>query len=726
MDQNVVGLEVLVTFHNPPGLQVRGKITNAVPGSSIQLSDVTILGPNPSVVPTLDIFIRDVSNVEVVSLPKSVPTTPAVASIPSSVSPSKKPVKSQPSIKPQPVVPQPQPFVDPAIISVGRPKANRSGSDLDKKTKPAVLPSDVSKIGTPATSLGSIKHDPATEMGAIESGMVNLGLEQSKSGKIPRSQTRETRMARHRRKKEQQKEQRKEQQKEQQKQQHQQQHQQQQIQMQNNPGSGRGKGWRNTPLLEDTKSFQPFAALKRNSKLATGEGWASEDFTDKNEFDFEGGLAKFDKRTVFEEINKCDTIREDERLVYHNLKAKPGTADGKNLHYSENVLGITPAKTTDDFWNSEADVHIEDRRTNKISRKADGRPNINKQQSTRKPSVVPSALQSSGSRVSSQLKDHIVGFYLMPSNRYIDPVSPLQMVTLENTAINELGMPEIVLTENAARGIAEVTLRTLEDPAVRHGLGVSNPQHPISDMIQKCVLLVLAGNNKSGARAIAAARQLRCKGMEVILCVVDLDRDSLLIDAVRHQVRLFRNFGGRVYDKQELFSLYRSAKESGNPITSTLIIDGLLGLTVPFEELRTGEQTTVYELIHWVSKDPGFVISLDIPSGLDPSTGKISIVDGLPLYVKPRYVVSIAAPKKGLAEAISPTLEEDLSMSATAEALRSTVSDGNEWNLFIVDIGLDTAVWKKAGLKVRHAVDFSGEWTCKLTFRGPTAESGDD
>ncbi|KAL5612859.1 hypothetical protein BROUX41_004059 [Berkeleyomyces rouxiae] len=813
MDEEVLGLNVLVTFHNPPGLQVRGNITKAVPGQSLHLRDVVILGARPSTSASLDISIRDVSNVEVLKAKKPIPTPATDDSSKSAVEP-KPAVEPKSAVEPKPaaeptttaatktkkkynrkkqahaqaptvpanapptvttdvqadaqadvptdpsvkskakpeVKPQAIPFVDPAIVSVGRPTTKRPSGEVNDKMKLASkgLPAlTTTKGSTPEATVntshsGQIIAIPsvAIEMSAVESGPSKPDLQEAEAQekdevqeeaetqapkKATKSHNREVRLARQRRKKEKVKQQKlqkrqEQQQQQEQEQQEQQQQQEQQIQAHTNPDSAHGKGWRNTPLLESTKSFQPFAALKRNSNLAMS-GWASEDFTDKNEFDFEGGLAKFDKRSIFEEITKCDTIREDERLVYHNRKAKPGTAGGKNLHHSENVLDMSPLlKTLDDFWNSEADVHIEDRRSNKPSRKNDGKPGLSRQQSMRKSSIIPGVTQPS-----SRLKEQIVGFYLDPSNRYIDPVSPLQMITLENTAANELGMPEVVLTENAGRGLAEATLHTLHDPAVRHGLGVSNPEHPLSDLIQKCVVLVLAGNNKSGARAIAAARQLRCKGVEVILCVVDLNRDSLLIDAVRHQVRVFRNFGGRVYDKQELFDLYRKAKENGSRIKSTLIIDGLLGLAVPFEELRTGEQTTVYELVHWISKDPGFVISLDIPSGVDPSTGQISIIDGLPLCVKPRYVVSFGAPKKCLAEAISPTFEEELALSATVETLRGTVSDGNEWKLFLVDIGLDTAVWKKAGIKVRHAVDFGGEWMCKMHFRGPAGGSdGDD
>lgn len=124
--------------------------------------------------------------------------------------------------------------------------------------------------------------------------------------------------------------------------------------------SGRGKGWRQTPMLQSTASFQPYTSLKRNGRGQKGteaNGWASEEVTEEmGEFDFENNLAKFDKRTIFDQMRKEDKIEESSRLVSHNRRPKPGTNGGKNLHPTENVLDIptTIAKNTD-FWNSEAD-----------------------------------------------------------------------------------------------------------------------------------------------------------------------------------------------------------------------------------------------------------------------------------------------------------------------------------------------------------------------------------
>jgi enhancer of mRNA-decapping protein 3 len=125
------------------------------------------------------------------------------------------------------------------------------------------------------------------------------------------------------------------------------------------------KGWRQTPLLEPNPSFQPFSTLKRQKQRGRGvgdeNGWATEDATDvqdMGDFDFANNLAKFDKHTVFNQIQAEDSVADEDRLVSHNRlpKAKPGTAGGKNLHYTENVLE-TPngnTRTKVDPWKSEA------------------------------------------------------------------------------------------------------------------------------------------------------------------------------------------------------------------------------------------------------------------------------------------------------------------------------------------------------------------------------------
>ncbi|KAI0143508.1 YjeF N-terminal domain-like protein [Xylariaceae sp. FL1272] len=489
-------------------------------------------------------------------------------------------------------------------------------------------------------------------------------------------------------------------------------------------GARPGKGWRQTPILQSTKSFQPFNSLKKKQKGRsdpnTENGWASEDVTDVQEagdFDFQGSLAKFDKRTIFNEMKEQDRIDDADRLVSHNRlpKPKPGTGGGKNYHYSENVLGEntptisrTPKETPGDHWRSEADDEILNGAGEILSgREGSGRTSRLRGESRRSQSRKASASTGIGgaqARVNSGLKTSATsaameGLYTA-NNKRIETVTHLQMLVVENVASNELGLTEDLMAENAGRGICEVALRALGDPAIRLLAAATSPP-------SVATIVVLAGNNRPGARAIAAARHLRNRSINTLVCVVGIERERELLDEVRRQVRLFRNFGGTIYTKSELFEHLKQSTDSlsvSAQVSVTLIIDSLLGLTISFEELRKSDQASTYELMEWANRNDAFVMAIDVPSGIEPSSGKVNVIDGAKLYVHPRYVVALAAPKLGLVKALEKIDEP------------GDVLMADEWKIYLVDIGLGTSVWRKAATKVRRGIDFDDE-VMELKYR---------
>lgn len=273
------------------------------------------------------------------------------------------------------------------------------------------------------------------------------------------------------------------------------------------------------------------------------------------------------------------------------------------------------------------------------------------------------------------------------------------MLVVENVASNELGMTEDLIAENAGRGICEVAMRSLGDPAMALRTAALTP--PVTNTI-----VVVAGNNKSGARAIAAARHLRNRNTNTLVCVVGIERERELLDEIRRQIRLFRNFGGSIYTKSELFEHLAQSASSLNtsPQASvSLIIDALLGLTISFEELRKSDQATTYELMEWTNRNDAFVMAIDIPSGIDPASGKVNVIDGAKLYVQPRYVVALGAPKSGLLRALE----------SMHDAGDSTAADG--WKIYLADLGLGATVWRKTA-KIRRGPDFDDNWVLQLRY----------
>ena len=533
--------------------------------------------------------------------------------------------------------------------------------------------------------------------------------------------------------------------------------------------SAHGPGWRQTPMLQSTASFQPFNSLKdkgRNRKPAL-DGWASEDVTEEmGEFDFENNLAKFDKRTIFDQMRKEDLVDEETRLVSHNRRPKPGTAGGKNLHHSENVLDLPAGPTTAsaDYWNSEADVGgedageravVRDTRVGQLAGRASSKSGISKRSQSRKASAVAGAATGGlplsrvnstvrlshsprgstprgGTPTSDQRRSNAQqqahpqvaaasheGLYSVPSGKRIETISALQMLNLENVAANEIGFTEELMAENSGRGIAEVAIKALSDPAMKLRFELASNGTSAETAVGNATIVVLAGNNKSSVRALAASRHLRNKNINVVVCLVGIEREKDLLEDLRRQVDLYRNFGGKVLKSTDFFEYMRKGSTSATRIAVSLIIDALLGLTISFDELRIGDQATVYELMEWANRNEAFVLSVDLPTGIDPATGQIAIIDGSQLFIKPRYVVAMGAPKRGLLEAVRPPADDEDETTPHA-------AEDEEWQLFVADIGVGVAVWKKAGAKVRRGIEFDGKWVLEMEYRGAEEPSDED
>lgn len=158
----------------------------------------------------------------------------------------------------------------------------------------------------------------------------------------------------------------------------------------------RGKGWRQTPLLQpspQTSSPQSKGSVRKSrreqdaAKEAQQNGWATEeanDIQDLGDFDFEANHKLFDKKQVFEELRQGDTTADEDRLVSHNKVHRPGTYGGKNLHPTENVLSpqLDPKANSNELDStSDADTELKFANGRSSSRHSLTRTSLKKQPS---------------------------------------------------------------------------------------------------------------------------------------------------------------------------------------------------------------------------------------------------------------------------------------------------------------------------------------------------------
>ena len=514
---------------------------------------------------------------------------------------------------------------------------------------------------------------------------------------------------------------------------------------------GKAKGWRQTPLLEENTAETPpspaehpqkevvSTATARLTKTTPGQpkprrrryreeddqnGWATGDATDvqdMGDFDFEENLSRFDKRKVFDQIRQEDTTADEARLVSINrLPAnRPGTAGGKNLHYSENVLDSPINKGTAGGPISHVrHVSSESERGNSEAKISSGRSTRrNLSRASKPPSRKGSALlngdyHGSGStfvadpvsRLSRKGTDRTESpkvkaefstsryrkssgtaetnaFQITVSNGDCPCISPLQMLELEQLSMTELNLTEDMLTENSARCISETA----------YGLTSSEDAEQLN---HRPLIVILAGNTKTGSRAIAAGRHLRNHGARVVLCILGLERELDLLEGVQRQLKAFRSCGGQAIKQDNLMRTLRKLQAP-----TDLIVDALLGMHLSFDDLRTDDQAAYFQLVCWANGSEAGTLAIDVPSGIDPSNGIPATHDGSELVITANFILSLGAPKTGLLTAMH------------------ALTNGPNPSLLVADIGIPTIAWKKLGTRRKRGVEFAGEWVTAVRLR---------
>jgi enhancer of mRNA-decapping protein 3 len=509
----------------------------------------------------------------------------------------------------------------------------------------------------------------------------------------------------------------------------------------------RGKGWRQTPMLQDPaapesprRGANKGSARKSRKQQAmdrevANNGWATEDATDiqdLGEFDFASNLSKFDKRSVFEQIRTEDTTADEDRLVHFNRTARPGTYGGKNYHPTENVLDspkIVPRlsnQKTDsdegfDIASSRASRRIDSRASSRRpphrvgSGVADDTSSLKDlARSARSLRPVYTGSSSHGATGSpnpqhytppeSPASSQTLGahFRVVTTNRACPTIMPAGMAAIEEVAETEFGLTTEIMTENAGRGIAEVAMATINASTAKRNTrdGASKDTRPWA--------LIIAGNHKSGARALAACRHLRSRNIRTLTCLLGFDRQTIELEReVKKQADILVKMNGYVRGWADTKS-YLSRE--GQP---DLVIDALMAASKPFDILSLEDQKAVIDIVGWTRKlNPtrGVTLSVDMPCGINGSTGEPSVIDpttAQSLQIQTNHIICIGAPRIGLLRALQKiAIQKSASIGGPASQYSVELLTAQIW---VVDIGVEKA-WKNSGLAASKGIKFGSEW----------------
>lgn len=220
----------------------------------------------------------------------------------------------------------------------------------------------------------------------------------------------------------------------------------------------------------------------------------------------------------------------------------------------------------------------------------------------------------------------------------VPAVTKDQMIEVDRIAVEETGPNLFQMMENAGRNLAELTIQTL------------------GKKWKSQKIVVLAGTGGNGGGGICAARHLANRGADVTVCITD---NKKLKDVPAYQLHILKSTNAKIITIEEL--------QNENP---DLIIDAIIGYSL------SGKPTGISaEMINWASEKLGIRISLDIPSGVDSTTGEV-----MGNFINPDLTMTLALPKTGLLPEISG-------------------------DLYLADIGIPSKVYEKLNLNYKSPFD---------------------
>ncbi len=182
-------------------------------------------------------------------------------------------------------------------------------------------------------------------------------------------------------------------------------------------------------------------------------------------------------------------------------------------------------------------------------------------------------------------------------------VTSKQMQELDRTTIEDIGIPSLVLMENAARGVANAVVKFF--PNARK-------------------ILVLAGKGNNGGDGIAAGRILKIRNRRDITVYLPYGEEDLKDDC-RVQFNIARKVG------------VRFVKELPPLEDFDLIIDAIFG--TGFKPPVKGRWAEVIKKVNASGKP---IVAVDIPSGISSDSGEV-----VEPVIKADITVTFALPKYG-------------------------------------------------------------------------------
>ena len=188
-----------------------------------------------------------------------------------------------------------------------------------------------------------------------------------------------------------------------------------------------------------------------------------------------------------------------------------------------------------------------------------------------------------------------------------------------------LGLSRLCLMESAGKSLAEEVGK----------ISVYTFAKPVK-------VVIFTGSGGNGGDGFVAARYLLNRGYDVDIYML---KDNIRSPYSKTNLEILQNMKPRL-SRLNIFNLKTledidSCEIAQNADSEYVIVDGLLGTGI-----KGNLQTNIKRAIEIINESKGIVISVDVPSGMDPLTGEVN-----DLAVVPDYTISFHKIKTGVRDA---------------------------------------------------------------------------
>jgi NAD(P)H-hydrate epimerase len=222
-----------------------------------------------------------------------------------------------------------------------------------------------------------------------------------------------------------------------------------------------------------------------------------------------------------------------------------------------------------------------------------------------------------------------------------------QMIEVDRAMMQDMHIELIQMMENAGRNLAHLARVRFFDgnPAGKH-------------------VIVLAGTGGNGGGALVCARRLHTWGALVQIIVTHPSANFTPVPA--HQLDIVQRMNLPVAGADALAQVH----------SPELIVDGLIGY-----RLKGAPHGTVADLIRWANMQAAPILALDVPSGVDGTTGSV-----LDPAIKATATMTLALPKAGL---------------------RAPEAQAQVGELYLADIGVPPSLYGESALSLHVGALFA-------------------